>query len=503
MTRPPRPERTAAEPDRLPAAASQGRRRAGPTSAARSLLALLVAVPWPALAGAPAEAPGAPAADDAAALRTAPLLPGPILSPDGHFHVHAPDQGVGVAAGLAGQALAERLASLLQLSDPWETPVTIFIYQVAEPQQERRGLLHGYVEGTLHLEIHLACLRNVPERPFRLGLGQLLLCDLMYPRYGQGGTRTVPPPPAWLAAGLAELVGPGRGGGRLDLGEVSRRLTAGEPRQLLSAARLLDLDRIPGDLAEQRVIGSYASQFVRSLLMLSRGPERLGRSLRLLGTGQTEARRAFWESFGELFGDANGLEKWWALELAGRADFIGAGTLSFDETLRRLDEILLTPPGALAPVRGSPAIPPGKLTLTLGELWDWKRHPGFPQLVLGKRYQVMSLYTRANRAAAPVLDAYLAALDWLLRGSRARFTTQLERAAAQLAAARGQMSRVGEQVDLAELASGSDPAGEHDVKVLLEYLGRGEEADSESAAPIPPPQSRIRAHVDQFDQPVP
>jgi hypothetical protein len=417
-----------------------------------------------------------------------------ITSASGRFRVHAETAATAVRAGLEADRLAERFSRLLGVDLGVEPPIQITIFSVDTPDAQVRGLLHGYVQGLMRLELRMGCYQQVQEYPFHVGLIELFLCKLVYPAQWGYQTRSVELPPPWVVLGISALLEPSLSG------PVKPSLPEAGEAGVLRVGEIIEAALVPDNPAEKSILSAYSALLVRSLLALPGGTELFHRWLKGWGREKGVAADAlFWSVYGGAFESRKEMEKWWLLQVSRTEDRMGPGSMTFIETMRKLDELLPTPAADLPQVRGVASIPSGMTTLNLEELWNYKRHPRYVQLVVAKRYGIISLFVKANRAAAPVLDAYLSALDAMLQTSQSRFMQKLEEAKRLRDEAQQMMGSVARKLDDLERENPRTGAErEENLDAVLERVREKVEQGGEEQR-LPPPQNRVRSYIDHLE----
>ncbi|MDD8047495.1 MAG: hypothetical protein PHF14_13610 [Verrucomicrobiota bacterium] len=422
-----------------------------------------------------------------------------VTTASGIFRVTADTPDTAVRAGLEADRFLERFSALTGALIDGRVPMRIMILKVDHPDGQYRGLVHEYVNGALNLELRMGCYQEVPQYAFQVGLVQLFLCRMVYPEQSGFESRLVELPPAWIVLGISTLLDPSLAGHiRPTLPAVA---VGGEGGGILRVHEILGAPA-PAQGAELSVFSAYSGLLVRSLMALPGGTEHLHRWLRAWAVDRRSSPEAlFWRVYGPLFQTPEDLEKWWLLQVSRTEDRVGPGSLTYIETMRRLDELLPTPVSDLPKMRGVGPVPTGQTTLTLEELWDFKRHPRYGQLVLAKRYGLISLFVKANRGAAPVLDAYLKALDAMLETSQSRFLQQLAIADALREDAERKMGSIAMQLDDLEANS---PVGagrrEQGLNEILQGIHDRSEGATPAEGPIPPPRQRVKSYIDQLEE---
>ena len=119
--------------------------------------------------------------------------------------------------------------------------------------------------------------------------------------------------------------------------------------------------------------------------------------------------------------------------------------------------------------------------------------------MVAKRYGIISLFVKANRGAAPVLDAYLNALEAMLQTSQSRFFQKLEEASRLRDEAERMMGSVARKLD--ELERQNPRTGterEENLDAVLERVReKVEQGGGEQR--IPPPRNRVRSYIDHLE----
>ena len=245
--------------------------------------------------------------------------------------------------------------------------------------------------------------------------------------------------PLWLIEGLAASIR-----GRFDflLAITRRSVAAGRPQE---AADVMDVKVLPGDIADQQLFQANAWMLTEALLARPDGPRKLRSFLAELGA-QKVASNAFWTIYHQDFAERMALEKWWSIEQARRTAATVAQNLSTEDTVRQLSAILVTKLGPTRGHRGKPE----ETEASLDKLWQYTDEMWLKDVLKFKIDRLGTLRSQAHPLYQPVLDEYIDAVTWLLRGSIVRFRRNLRNAGVLQAAAEERSRAITTYLDEAE-----------------------------------------------------
>jgi hypothetical protein len=238
---------------------------------------------------------------------------------------------------------------------------------------------------------------------------------------------------------------------------------------------------------DDQLFQANARVFVEGLLGLHNGSRKMRSFLSELGA-QKVASNAFWKVYHGDFPNTTTLEKWWSLELVGRASMSVAQDLSAEETERDLDAILVT---RLSPTDGRRGMP-GETDIPIDDLWRYAGVPWLKDLLKLKIDRIGALRGVAHPLYLPVLDQYMEALVCLQRGSVTRFHRALSRAQATRTAADKRSHGITAYLDQAERVYAPEPLS-NVFRGYFQTFDQLEKLESQRHSPI-------SDYLDKFDQ---
>lgn len=241
------------------------------------------------------------------------------------------------AAGLVRKAALEAL----RLPDQWTNPIIIQIREPLPANAKRRDpvwTVISQVEGGFRLEVNLSPHRNtVPGPLLKEGLVRAVLADGILRGNEKMNLQGAPtPPPDWLLHGTLALME------YRELGRMSQTFS-----RIFQLGRVLSVQEIIN--AEPKGMDSVSFTIYRVscgalVMMLSEqtdGPVHLARLMPQLARGGTDHGDLIARTFPGLSGSANGLTKWWSLQIAALSQPGLDEVMRPDETERQLAEALI------------------------------------------------------------------------------------------------------------------------------------------------------------------
>ncbi|MGA2604085.1 MAG: hypothetical protein ABSG14_07640 [Verrucomicrobiia bacterium] len=338
----------------------------------------------------------------------------------------------------------------MDVADNWRDPVVLLVQNRQPGQSDAPPVSMAVLQTDEHLEYRIRCLVPPPiDREELLPTMVDALCSEWASREQAtvpGKPYIVPDIPLWLVEGLAASIA-----GRYEpLLSVSKRSVTGGSSQ--QARDLLEAKTLPAGSADGQLFQANAWIFTEGLLGLHNGSRKMRSFLSELGA-QKVASNAFWKVYHGDFPNTTALEKWWSLELVGRAAMSVAQNLSVEETERDLDAILVT---RLGPTNGRRGMP-GETDVAIADLWRYAGVPWLRDLLKLKIDRIGALRGVAHPLYLAVLDEYMEALAWLQRGSVTRFHRALSRAQAAQAVADKRSHGITAYLDQAERIYAPEP----------------------------------------------
>jgi hypothetical protein len=344
-------------------------------------------------------------------------------------------------------AYAERLKRewlrRMDVTDNWRDPIVLFVQNRQPGQGDAPPVSMAVFQTDEHLEYRIRCLVPPPIDQEELSRTVVDALCLEWADREQlterGKPYIVPNIPLWLVEGLAASVS----GRDEPLLSVSKRsVTGGRPQQ---ARDLLETKLLPDEAIDRQLFRADAWIFVDGLFGLHNGSRKMRSFLSELGAEKV-ASNAFWKVYQGDFASTTALEKWWSLEVVGRASMSVAQDLSAEDTERDLAAILATRLSSTGGRRGVP----GDIEIAVGDLWRYEGVPWLQDVLKLKIDRVGALRGVAHPLYLPVLDQYMEALAWLQQGRVARFRRALSRAQAMRAGADRKSHGITAYLDQAE-----------------------------------------------------
>jgi hypothetical protein len=372
----------------------------------------------------------------------------------------------------------------MDLSDNWRDPIVLFVQTRQPGQSDTPPVSMAVFQTDEHLEYRIRCVVPPPIDEDELSRTLVDALCLEWSSREQvperGKPYHVPNIPLWLSEGLAASVA----GHYEPLLSVSKRsVTGGRPQQ---AGALLEVKTLPDGTMDRQLFRANSWMFVEGLLGLHNGPQKMRSFLSELGAEKVVSN-AFWKVYQGDFANSVALEKWWSLELVGRASMSVAQDLSADDTERDLAAILGTKLSSTGGRRGMP----GDIEIAVDDLWRYEGAPWLMNVLKLKIDRVGALRGVAHPLYLPVLDQYMEALVWLQRGSVTRFRRALSRAQATRAGADKKSHGITAYLNQAERVYAPE-ALTNGFRGYFQTLDQQEKLESERHSPI-------SDYLDRFD----
>lgn len=317
----------------------------------------------------------------------------------------------------------------------WTVPIRVQLWGTFQDIHRGRDVLIAVeqrMDGRFVVAVEVRLHDRFDEEKFRRELVRALLIEQIVAPYDGNptglGVEAVEPP-AWLVEGFDRLVVHRRGGspsayyrGFLEKGQLLR------PAETIGVEDAAALDPV-----RREIFRASASALVEALLDQPEGDESLRGLLGDLGSGADRATEALLRQHFPGFRETEqGLEKWWALEMASLAQRHSFEFLDREETERLLDEALvlrLEGPNAAAPAREkrslldrlrskppSPNAAPEPFEGRLEEFEAYLRHPGAKEEISAVHDRLQALKRVAFPLYRPVFAGYERAIVRLSKG---------------------------------------------------------------------------------------
>ena len=382
------------------------------------------------------------------------------------------------------ERIKRQLLTRLNLPDQWRDPIVIAIEQRSDTTPTAPAIALEMFQTDARLKYQIRCLTppSPDERLLAAAVIETLCAEIA--NRDQPTSRTAQftgaPIPPWLVHGLAGTV---RGGGELLLRVARRSVVAGRPQ---TAAALLQTPTLPADPLERQLFEANAWILVENLLTLPDGARKVAQFIGELGR-QKSVAKAFWTVYSPDFRDEMALEKWWGLQLARKTSMDVAQNLSAAEMTAQLDAILKT---ELSRPRGRKGTTIEK-EIALPDLWRYFEEPWMKDVLVAKLNQLQALRAQAQPRYRAVIDAYVEAVNWLMKQKINRFRRAVERADTQRAAADREYAQITAYLDQAErIYAPTDTAGMFEG--VFRTLEQFEELQQRRRSPI-------SDYLDRFD----
>ena len=401
------------------------------------------------------------------------------------FIVSAPDPLVASAVCVLAERVKRAWLGRLKLADDWRDPIVILFRERTASESDAPSIRFDTIQTDAHLRYQIRCLMSPPLSESALVEAIIeALCAELANRAQPTSLATpyiVAPIPLWLVQGFLQSFQ-----GRSDiLVAVARRsVNAGRP---LTAAQLLNVTMLPSDPAERELFRANAWMFTDGLLSVTDGPRKMQRFMADLGTTKSVAV-AIDSAYGPDFAKEAALEKWWSVQQARRVATTVPRSLFAEETMRRLDEILLTmlvqtPAGDSGPV---------ETQVALGQLWLHYEQPWLKPILMGKLNALEALRSHAHPMYREVIEAYITAINALLNQQLNRFQRAVRHAQHLRANADDRARQIRECLDAVEKSY----VPEQERSALVSYVQTLENMQSVEQRR----RSPISDYLDQFDR---
>ncbi len=341
-------------------------------------------------------------------------LPARSVSSSKQFLVYCDDTHLrGRVTGFA-EEVKSALLTLLGEPDRWKLPIVISLSRAptpsAVPVQVR--LFDSPDGATIQIEA------KIGDRPADVHLQKQIvravLLEIEYRAVGsvKGGERYVEAP-WWLIEGALQIFQ------QKDLGvtpDIFQAMVS--TNKLPPIADLLVLNNDDLGATARAIDAAFAMCFVQLLIEQPNGRANLGRLLRRWPQMHDDPVAALAKDFPGLAASGNGLQKWWALNVAHFSATDRYRGLTAEATDRELAALLQFE--VVADKAG------GKKTFTIGQFPEFVKLPGNKAAMTSFHTAIVALSTRANGLFRPILHDYEKISSALIRGKTRRIAEQLE-----------------------------------------------------------------------------
>ena len=332
------------------------------------------------------------------------------VSPSRQFVIYGADAELrGVVSDLAERTKAD-LLTLLRQRDNWIVPIVVNLQpqQPNLPEIPPADLRFSQTGFGLKLQIDLTISKNIDASLVKREVLRAILLEMVYRKESHiaAGSLFVEPPD-WLVEGVLALA-PGS-----DRGQLIGAITTADKTESLET--FLRQRTALLDSTGRTLYRAYSFAFVQMLTDGRKGPGRLAQYIAHLSNASNEPLADLKAQFPSLLGDA---EQTWQLALSPLRKLQPYQLLTFAESERRLDELLL--------VRVSEANKPAK-TVGLDELAQRKISDS-EKIALSELNRGLLVYVaEANPVLRPIAREYQAIIALLARGKRNRIGKRLSR----------------------------------------------------------------------------
>ena len=332
------------------------------------------------------------------------------VSPSRQFVIYGADAELrGVVSDLAERTKAD-LLTLLRQRDNWIVPIVVNLQpqQPNLPEIPPADLRFSQTGFGLKLQIDLTISKNIDASLVKREVLRAILLEMVYRKESHIAAGSVfVEPPDWLVEGVLALA-PGS-----DRGQLIGALTTADKTESLETF----FRQRPAllDSTGRTLYRAYSFAFVQMLTDGRKGPGRLAQYIAHLSNASNEPLADLKAQFPSLLGDA---EQTWQLALSPLRKLQPYQLLTFAESERRLDELLL--------VKVSEANKPAK-TVGLDELAQRKISDS-EKITLSELNRGLLVYVaEANPVLRPIAREYQAIIALLARGKRNRIGKRLSR----------------------------------------------------------------------------
>jgi hypothetical protein len=332
------------------------------------------------------------------------------VSPSRQFVIYGADAELrGVVSDLAERTKAD-LLTLLRQRDNWIVPIVVNLQpqQPNLPEIPPADLRFSQTGFGLKLQIDLTISKNIDASLVKRELLRAILLEMVYRKESHIAAGSVfVEPPDWLVEGVLALA-PGS-----DRGQLIGALTTADKTESLET--FLRQRTALLDSTGRTLYRAYSFAFVQMLTDGRKGPGRLAQYIAHLSNASNEPLADLKAQFPSLLGDA---EQTWQLALSRLRKLQPYQLLTFAESERRLDELLL--------VRVSEANKPAK-TVGFDELAQ-RKISASEKIALSELNRGLLVYVaEANPVLRPIAREYQEIVALLARGKRNRIGKRLSR----------------------------------------------------------------------------
>ncbi len=240
----------------------------------------------------------------------------------------------------------QNLLRVLRRSDEWKTPIVLNL-QSPEANVPEMPLSHLYVSQTgfgLKIQLDLMVARKIDAEQVQADVVRALFVEMIYRNHPQvpAGSEYAQAPP-WLVEGALARMSPGQERTVIDL--LKSALESGK---VVSLEEFLRQSPERLDPPMRSLYRAYAAALVQLLIDQPAGATNLAAWMDHLPEGTSDPFADLKARFSVLRDDAN-LMSYWKAAIAKIASSTAQGfLLSYEETERELDELLLRPLPAAA-----------------------------------------------------------------------------------------------------------------------------------------------------------
>ena len=402
------------------------------------------------------------------------IAPERTLSSSRQFILYGTDVALrGAIAGLAEETKTNLLA-LLRRPDAWKTPIVINLQfpQANVPETPAARMHVSQTGGGLKLQLDLKIAPDFKSAAVERELLRAILLEMIYRKHADmaAGTQYLDPPD-WLLDGALALAA-GRDGRVLV--EALEPLVATNKLNTLSG--FLREHPTLLDSPSRRVYRAYSAVLLKWLLDQAEGTAQLGRYIDNYSQASNDLLADLSIYFPGL--SRNTAEKRWQLTIAKFCDAQGYHFFTFQETERKLDELLLEMAGS------------GRSELTLENLSQRKDLPVESKALAQLNHDLTLLGLRANPILRPIVAEYQQVVALLAKGRRPGLSQRLARVKSLRAQIVARMNKIDDYMNWFEATQARTRSG-----AFADYLN----AAAEQNGSVPRRHDAFSVYLDSLE----
>lgn len=371
------------------------------------------------------------------------------------------------------------LLTVLQQRDQWKTPIVINLQfpQTNVPEIPPAALYFSQTGFGLKLQLDLTIAADVNPLAIRRELLRAVLLELIYRDRTDiaPGTPYVEPPD-WLLEGLLAMAPGQEKGPLLEAAATAGRAINITPLEKFLRQRLGQLDA-PG----QFLYRAYALSLIQLLIDDTNGRSRLGRYINNLSQTSNDTLSDLKAQFPAL-GDAADIDKVWKTQVAKLGSARSHHVLSFAETERKLEELLLVK---------APDPAGGFKVSGLEDFTKGKISPAQKVVFNGLSQELTLLAASANPIMRPIVIEYRKIAQLLGAGKRRGLSARIAQVKSRRAELSARMDRIDDYMNWFEATQSNTKSG-----AFVGYL----RAASEKMEPGPRRRDALSVYLDSLEQ---